>query len=221
MGFSLLAMGLLREALPEAPWRPLIVNLGYSIGFVIVIIGRQQLFTENTLTPVLPLLHNRDLATLVRLLRLWGIVLGTNVLGAFLFAAVVGNTGVFAPELRASFQSLAREAMTGSFLMHMVRGIFSGWLIALMVWLLPSAQTSRVFIIVTLTYLIGAARLSHVVAGSVETLYAVTTGATPVADWLVRFFVPVLLGNVLGGISLVAAFTHAEIAAETADRGTR
>ena len=57
MGFSLVAEGLLRSHLPDAPWRPLITKLGYSVGFLMVVLGRQQLFTENTLTPILPLLH--------------------------------------------------------------------------------------------------------------------------------------------------------------------
>src|SRR3954465_14593220 len=70
MGFSLVAEGLLRAHLPDKPWRPLGVKLGYSIGFLIVILGRQQLFTENTLTPVLPLLRRKDLPTLSNMLRL-------------------------------------------------------------------------------------------------------------------------------------------------------
>lgn len=88
MGFSLVAEGLLRSHLPEAHWRPLVAKLGYSVGFLIVILGRQQLFTENTLTPVLPLLQNKDLNRLVNLLRLWAVVLVTNLIGAIAFAWV-------------------------------------------------------------------------------------------------------------------------------------
>jgi formate-nitrite transporter family protein len=218
MGFSLLAMGLLQRSLPAAPWRPLVVSLGYSVGFVIVILGRQQLFTENTLTPVLPLFHNRDRETLARVLKLWGIVLAANLTGALLFALVAGRTSVFDVETRTAMQELAVDALAGGFWLHLFRGIFSGWLIALMVWLLPSAETSRVFIIVSLTYLIGVAHLSHVIAGSVEGLYAVVTGAASLASYLVGFLIPVALGNMVGGIALVAALTHAEIAAEAAER---
>jgi formate/nitrite transporter FocA (FNT family) len=218
MGYSLVAMAMLRRFLPDAPWRPLVVNLGYSVGFLIVILGRQQLFTENTLTPVLPLLHNRDGATLLRVLRLWGVVLASNVAGALIFAAVVAHTPAFRPEMRTAFQEIATDAMEGSAAVHMVRAIFSGWLIALMVWLLPNAETARVFIVVMLTYVIGVAGLSHVIAGSVETLYGVMTGVVSIPSWLGRFFLPVLVGNMIGGMALVASFTHAEIAAETGDR---
>src|SRR5689334_19120774 len=77
MGFSLIAEGIIRSRLPDTPWRPLLAKFGYSFGFVLVILGRQQLFTENTLTPILPLLHRRDMATLGHVLRLWAVVLAT------------------------------------------------------------------------------------------------------------------------------------------------
>ena len=95
MGFSLVTEGLLRSHLPESNWRPLIVKFGYSVGFLIVVLGRQQLFTENTLTPVLPLLHHRRRGILVNTLRLWAVVLGTNLIGAVLFANVIARTPAF------------------------------------------------------------------------------------------------------------------------------
>src|SRR4051812_34111347 len=60
MGFSMIAQAFLASYLPDAHWRPLVAKFGYSIGFLIVILGRQQLFTENTLTPILPLLVERS-----------------------------------------------------------------------------------------------------------------------------------------------------------------
>jgi formate/nitrite transporter FocA (FNT family) len=84
MGFSFIAETLLMAHLPDSPWRLLVSRAGYSIGFLIVILGRQQLFTENTLTVILPLLARKDAATLLRVLRLWGIVLSANLVGTFL-----------------------------------------------------------------------------------------------------------------------------------------
>ena len=63
--------GLLRASLPDAPWRPLVTKLGYPVGFLIAVLGKQQLFTENTLTAIIPLMTRRDLATLIKVLRLW------------------------------------------------------------------------------------------------------------------------------------------------------
>lgn len=80
MGFSLITEGLLHAHLPDVPWSPLISNFGYTIGFLIVVLGRQQLFTEDTLTVVLPLLGRRDGSTLMNVLRLWTVVLLANLL---------------------------------------------------------------------------------------------------------------------------------------------
>ncbi len=214
MGFSLVAMGALQAALPDTPWRSLVVSLGYPVGFLIVILGRQQLFTENTLTPVLPLLHNRDAETLMRVLRLWSVVLVTNILGAFLFAATIANTAIFKPETRAAFGDIGVEALAGGAGAHFLRAIFSGWLVALLVWLLPGADSSGAFLIVVISYLIGVAGLSHIIAGSVESLFAVLTGRGTWGDYAFHFFVPVLLGNILGGSALVGALAHAQVVAE-------
>jgi formate/nitrite transporter FocA (FNT family) len=214
MGFSLVAEGLLRAHLPDAPWRPLIAKLGYTVGFVIVIGGRQQLFTENTLTPVLPLLNKPEIKTFGRLLRLWGVVLAANLVGALAFAWVAGHSGVFEPDVRRAFTEMGREAMAGGPGLHLLRGIFAGWLIALVVWLLPGASQARLGIILILTYLVGLAGLAHVIAGSVETLYLVTTGGAGWGAYFGRFMLPTLLGNTLGGVTLVAALNFGQVAPE-------
>jgi len=81
MGMSLVFEGLLQAHLPNTPWRSLIVHLGYPFGFLMVIGGRQQLFTENTLSPILPLLERRDRATLWKVVKLWIAVLVANLTG--------------------------------------------------------------------------------------------------------------------------------------------
>src|SRR6185503_11285372 len=115
MGFSLVGQGLLQAHLPDQPWRVLLVKLGYSIGFLIVVLGRQQLFTENTLTPILPLLARRDAATLLEVLRLWAVVLASNLAGAFLFAWVSGATGIFGSDVRQAFHDISRAALGADF----------------------------------------------------------------------------------------------------------
>lgn len=214
MGFSLVAMGVLRAALPDEPWRSLVVSFGYSVGFLIVILGRQQLFTENTLTPVLPLLHNRDWETLLRVLRLWAVVLTTNIVGALLFAATIAKTAIFKPETRLAFGDIGVEALAGGAGPHFLRAIFSGWLVALLVWLLPGADGSGTFLIVVISYLIGVAGLSHIIAGSVESLFAVLSGCATWGDYAFHYFFPVLAGNIIGGSALVAALAHAQVVAE-------
>src|SRR5205085_2266994 len=148
MGFSLVGLGLLRAHLPDAEWRPVVVNFGYSLGFLIVVLGRQQLFTENTLTVILPLLNRRDGATLRNVARLWTTVLLANLAGALLFAAVIAKTEVFDPATNEAFMRLGQESLRSGFAVTLLRGIFAGWLIALMVWLLPFAESARVWVIV-------------------------------------------------------------------------
>jgi len=168
MGFILVAEGLLRSHLPDASWRPLVAKLGYSVGFLIVILGGQQLYTENTLTPIVPLLTRRSGEMLGRVLRLWGIVLVTNLIGTILFAWVLARTTVFDPEVHIAFLGVASESLRGDFATTLVRAVFAGWLIALMLWMLPAASSEQVPVIVGMTYLVGLAGLAHIIAGSAE-----------------------------------------------------
>jgi formate-nitrite transporter family protein len=218
MGFSLMAVGVLRAHMPDQPWRPLIANLGYTVGFLIVVMGRQQLFTENTLTPILPLLHNRDSATLFRVARLWAVVLVTNLAGALLFAFVLGHSGIFSDSQKDVFAQVSAESIAGSFWTIFWKGVFAGWLIALMVWLLPAAESAQAVVIVVLTYLVGIAALAHVIVGSVEAFYLITNGSLTWLEYLSAFFAPVLFGNIVGGVALVAALARAQVIPEEGSR---
>ncbi len=152
MGFSMVSEALLRVHLPEAEWTPLISKLGYSIGFLIVILGRQQLFTKNTLTVILPLLRERESGMLVKVGRLWATVLGMNLVGALVFAWLAGHSSVFSAEVQAAFSAIGTAAMEPTFGTLVLRGILAGWLIALMVWLLPFAEAARLWVIIILAY---------------------------------------------------------------------
>jgi formate/nitrite transporter FocA (FNT family) len=211
MGFSFLAVALLRDHLPEQPWRPLVAQLGYAVGFLIVVLGRQQLFTENTLTVVLPLLARRDRRTLTGVLRLWAVVLATNLIGAFGFAWAVHSGGFFGRRIQQTFSTVAAEALAADPATLVVGGVFAGWLIALMVWLLPAAESARIWIILVLTYLIGLAHFPHIIAGSVEVLYAVVEGSVSPAGYLAGWMLPTLVGNTIGGVALVSALNHAQV----------
>ena len=214
MGFSMVGEGLLFAHLPNVPWRLAIASLGYSLGFVIVILGRQQLFTENTLTAILPLLAHPDLKTVIRVARLWAVVLLANLIGAYIFAAVVAYTPLFSPDVNAAFVAVSRLGLRGNFGLVVLRGVFAGWLIALMVWLLPAAENARLQIIILVTYIVALGSFAHIIAGSVDTLYLVCIGAIGWGEALGGFIAPTLLGNILGGVALVAALNYAQVASE-------
>jgi formate/nitrite transporter FocA (FNT family) len=211
MGFSVVAEGLLRAHLPDQPWRPLIASAGYCVGFLIVILGRQQLFTENTLTSVLPLLVRKDLTTLLRMLRLWAVVLSANLVGAFLFALCLGKTGIFDAKMHQTLTEIGAAHLGAGFGTVLMRAIFTGWLIALMVWLLPGAESARVSIIIIITYLVGISGFNHIIAGSTTMFFLVVTKSISWGTYFTQFFFPTLLGNVIGGLSLVTALGHAQV----------
>lgn len=214
MGFSLIVEGKLRALLPDGYLRDLISPLGYTVGFLIVVLGRQQLFTENTLTPILPLLHNRDVETVVRVARLWAIVLGSNVAGALLAATAIAHAGAFDVSLLRVFDDIGRGTLQAPFPVTFVRAVYAGWMIALMVWLLPGAESSRTLIIIIITYIVGVMGFSHVIAGSVDCAYAVERGFATWFQFAWLFFAPTLLGNIVGGVALVAALNAGQVAPE-------
>jgi len=215
MGFSFVAEALIRTYVPAAPWRPLITNFGYPLGFLIVIVGRQQLFTENTLTAIIPLLARRNITTFSQVMRLWGVVLMANIIGAHIFAWVIGNTPVLHPRFQLALGQLATEAADVSFGAAILRGIFAGWLIAMVVWMLAATDSNRIPIIIILTYIVGLAGLTHVVAGSVEVLFLVMTGVKSWFAFMGGYMIPTLIGNVLGGVAMVSALNHAQVIAGT------
>jgi formate/nitrite transporter FocA (FNT family) len=210
MGFSFLSEALLRAHLPAAPWRPLVATLGYSVGFVIVILGSQQLFTENTLTPVVPWLADKTVERLRNVLRLWGTVLAANLVGALLFALALAKLSVVEPSTRLALTELAREAMRAGPWTTLLHAVYAGWLIALMVWMLPAAESAHLWVIVFMTYLVGLGGFAHVIAGASEVFYA---GLRAEASWdavLRGYLLPTLVGNILGGVTIVAGLNHAQ-----------
>lgn len=211
MGLSLVVEGVLHHALPETTWRHAAAALGYPVGFLVVTFGSQQLYTENTVTPIVPLMASRSAEVLGRVLRLWGIVLLANLVGTFAFAWFAARTRAFTPELQDAFRTLALQAMAPDALTLFVRGIVAGWVIALMVWMLPGSGTSSFAVIVVLTWIVGAASLAHVIVGSVKAFYLVATGDVRFATALLHYVVPSLVGNTIGGVTLVAAVNHAQV----------
>lgn len=214
MAFSFITQALIAYYLPDAEWTHLISKIGYTIGFLIVILGRQQLFTENTLTVILPLLQQKNISTLLNVLRLWGIVLLANIIGSVILILMITISPVFEPIVHHHLLMIGREALQPNAIKTFWGGILAGYLIAVMVWILPAAQSARFFVILLITYVIGLKGFSHIIAGTSETLYLVFSGDASILQFLHYFFFPTLLGNIVGGVSLVAALGHAQVMAE-------
>ncbi|AJJ64991.1 formate/nitrite transporter family protein [Yersinia aldovae] len=211
MGASLIAKGIFHARLPDNPASFLLENVGYTFGFIIVIMARQQLFTENTVTPVLPIMQKPSLRNFILLFRLWGLVLLGNLIGTGLAAYSFIHMPVFDEDTRAAFVTLAQGVMENSPTEMFANGIFSGWIIATMVWMMPSAGGAKIWLIFLMTYLVALCDLTHIVVGSVEIFYLVFNGSLPWQQFVYPFALPTLAGNIIGGTFIFALISHAQI----------
>jgi len=198
----------------EVDWRYLIENLGYSLGFLVVILGRMQLFTENTITTVLPVMHTPTPAMLGRTVSLWSIVLAANVMGAFAVAWVFAQTSAIPEDLRPAIDALSRHATGFGAFEAFQRAIPAGVLVAAIVWMLPQSDGFELFVIIIFTWLIAAGDFTHVVAGSVEMAYLIIQGSLAPLTALFTFFLPVLAGNILGGTAIFALLAFGQVRKE-------
>jgi formate/nitrite transporter FocA (FNT family) len=188
----------------------LISSLMYPLGFLFVVLGRYQLFTENTLTPVTLVLTRR--ASMPRLLRIWGLVLGANLLGTAFAGFYFSQTDILSGEMAAAATEIGRHALEMGWWALFFKGTIAGWLVAGMVWLNFAARTitARVLIVFVLMYVVAVADLAHCIVGSAEVLYLVFEGEAGLLDWLWRFLAPAALGNTVGGVFLVALLNYAQ-----------
>lgn len=214
MSFSLLAEAMLRMNLPEADWQRLVVALGYPIGFVMVVLARQQLFTENTITVMLPVMAEPTARNFGRATRMWGIVLGANLAGTLIAALFCTFTPVIGSELREAMLQVSRDGLQYSWLEMGFRGITAGFLMAAMVWLIPASESAQFYVIVLITYVIGVGEFAHIVAGSVQAFLLIANGELGIGAMLRGFTLPVLAGNILGGTVLFAMLSYAQVMKE-------
>jgi formate-nitrite transporter family protein len=214
ISFSPLAEAMLRLHLPDTAYRPLLSSFGYCVGFLMVVLARQQLFTENTITVVLPVVAEPSLAKLVRLGRLWGIVFVANMVGTLFAALFCSFTPALTPQLHDALLQVSRDVITGGPIQMGFRAIPSGFLIAAMVWLIPSAEGAQFLVITMMTYLIAIGGFAHIVAGSVEAFLLVVNGQLGIGAMIGGFTIPVLVGNVVGGTVLFALISYAQVAKE-------
>ena len=211
MGASLLAKGIFHVNLEGVPGSFLLENLGYTFGFIIVIMARQQLFTENTVTAVLPVMQKPSGSNFLLLMRLWGMVLLGNIIGTGLAAYAFEYMPIFDEQTRDAFVSIGMDVMHNTPGEMFANAIISGWIIATMVWMFPSAGSAKIFVIIIMTWLVALGDLTHIVVGSVEILYLVFNGTIHWSEFFWPFALPTLAGNICGGTFIFALISHAQI----------
>ena len=211
---SLIVQSALMLRLPDTPARPLIADLGYSVGFLIVILGRLQLFTESTITAVIPLVSHLSLANLGRTLRLWIAVFAANMAGTLIVALVMPRAGLVTPEHLEAMIALSRKLLDLTPAQAFARGIPAGFILATVAWVLPSVKSQEIWVITLLTYVVSLAGFSHVIAGSAEAWLLATTGQASWGFAAFGFILPALAGNIVGGTGLFAVLAHAQVRSE-------
>jgi formate/nitrite transporter FocA (FNT family) len=215
IGFSFFASSYL-STLVSGPYKGAVAAAGYPLGFIFVVLARSQLFTENTLEPIIPVLHHPSWSILGQLLSLWGIVLLGNLMGCLVFALVAEWTPMIDPELKKVLLERSVNETSGGFLLVGFRAIYAGWLVALMAWLIASTRstTAQVILVWLTTAPIAALGFRHSIAGSVEAFYSAFAGA----NWggvLGKFIAPAVIGNIIGGVLFVALLNHGQVVADT------
>lgn len=211
---SLLAEALLHEHLPEASWTPLVASFGYCVGFVIVIMGNLQLFTENTITVVLPVATHPSLRNVGRLARLWGLAIVANLSGTLLVAAMLAHGWIVRPEHLKAAVEVSAELLETDALTTLFHGIPAGFLVASIAWILPNARGSEFWVVVLVTWLVAVGGFSHVVAGSGEAWLLWLTGKASFGWAVGGFILPALAGNIIGGTGLFTVLAHGQVRSE-------
>lgn len=194
------------------PNNPFLSGLLYPIGFIYIIIGRYQLFTENTLPPVMLVLTR--LGSIPSLLRVWMWVLFANVTGAALGALILGHTAVLSPDAMQAGTALAAHGLEMDWWDVFFKAVFAGWLVAGVVWLgTASRDTASRFLLVYLVfYVIAAAELFHVVTAAAEVVFylAADPSAPTLGTLFSELWLPILLGNTAGGVLVFTFVSYAQ-----------
>lgn len=209
--FSAVVWTLVHDDMSQGATR-LLVAAVYPIGFIFVVLGRSELFTEHTTLAVIPVLARR--APVRALARLWGIVYLFNLVGAAVVAALIAwlapRTEVIEP---AALNAISEPLITPGPLSLTVGAVFAGWLMGLVSWLVAAGRdtTSQLFLIFLTTGGIGLAHLPHCIAGTVEVLVAVFAGVGPTFGDFGYFLLWSTVGNAFGGAVFVAGLKQAHV----------
>ncbi|MCU1226064.1 MAG: formate/nitrite transporter [Edaphobacter sp.] len=215
MGLSALgtAIALSMLTMPGAPPSgavQFIAKIFYPLGFIVVILGRSQLFTENTLYPVALVLAEKN--HFWKTLRLWAVVLPANVLGALAFAALASLTTALHPDVVQSLAQLGLEAAHHPATTIFWSGVMGGWIIATVAWLVSGSHsiTGSVMIIWLLAFVVGLGNFAHCIAASGEVFTAILTGRAP---WIAfpNWFFPAVAGNICGGVGMVTLLEYGQV----------
>lgn len=210
MGLSALGTAITLVLLGDSNTAQILSRMFYPVGFIVVILGRSQLFTENTLYPVALVLAERR--EFWNTLRLWAVVLPANVAGAFGFAMIAALTPALDPRIVQNLSKLGMAAVAHPAWTVFWSGVIAGWIIALAAWLVSGSHsiTGSVMVIWMLTFIVGLGNFAHCIASSCEVMVAVLVHQ---AAWTAypQWFFPTVAGNICGGVGLVTILEYGQV----------
>ena len=215
VGFSLLLMGTLYttfEGQMSEAGIQFAMALAYPIGFIFVIIGRSELFTEHTTLAVLPVLNRT--VSVGALAKLWAIIFAGNLLGGYLFSLILVKIGPAMGTISLeAFYYIAEHLLQFDWWVTLGSGVLAGWLMGLLSWLVTSSKDtiSRILVIILVTSVIGLGGLHHSIVGSLEVFAGlITSEEIGIGDYL-RFQTAATLGNIIGGTVFVAVIKYGQL----------
>jgi len=208
---SLWVSGALRHYLPEARWAEAVVALGYPAGFLIVILGRLQLFTEHTAVAVLPVVRAPTGRNLLLLARLWSVIFVANMLGTLIATALAVHAHLQPADTLAGMVTVSEKLLARTPLDTLMQAIPAGFLIASIAWIRSAVNSGDFWIVFAVTYTISLGGFAHVVAGASEAFLLMWAGQASLGWAIGGFVLPALLGNILGGTGLFALLAHAQV----------
>lgn len=187
-----------------------IAKMFYPLGFIVVILGRSQLFTENTLYPVALVLAEKR--HFWKTMKLWAIVLPANVLGALGFAAIAGLTGALPAEMVQALSQLGLDALHHPAQTIFWSGVMGGWIIATVAWLVSGSHsiTGSVMVIWMLAFVVGLGHFAHCIAASGEILTTVLIGQATAMGFL-KWLGLAVAGNICGGVGMVTLLEYGQV----------
>ena len=211
---SVVAEGLFKLVLPDVQGAEAISDIGYTFGFIVVITGRMQLFTEDTITPVLPLLANPTTRAFVRTGRLWTTVFTANMIGMVIAAAMLTWGDIVTQAQLDSIVEVSSKVLDHTPFETLRYGVIAGFLIAALVWCMPTSHGSEFWLIFFITYIIALGDFTHVVAGAGEGFLLLFDGQASLSWVLFGLILPAFVGNVLGGTILFAGLAYVQVMEE-------
>jgi len=214
---SVVAEGLLAMHLPQFEGRELIADFGYTFGFLLVILGRLQLFTENTITPVLPMLAKPSRRTLMRTGRLWVIVFSANMIGTMLGAVLLCWGDIVSDPQMIAIVEVSMKVTEHTAFETLRYGVIAGCLIAAVVWCIPTSRGAEFYLVFFVTYVIAVGDFTHVVAGAGEGFILLLQGEAGFGWVVFGLIIPAFVGNVLGGTVLFATLAYVQVMEEISE----